>query len=305
MKRRLPPLNPLLAFEAAARHLSFTRAADELGVTQGAVSRQVKVLEDYLGITLFDRETTGLRLTPAAERYAQTATRALDSIHRATDHLTVTHNHTTLSVRSYSSLLTRWLVPRLAGFHAKHPEIEVRLLASPDTVDFERDACDVAIAYEPRMNGVIRHHLFSDELSPVCSPAFADEWSLRTPADLTDVPVLVLHARRSDWAQWLNIAGHPNLRLARQIYFDDLSVLIECALQGQGIAIGQTAYLQRELCAGLLIRPFDTTLRRETGYHLVFPKERADLEKVRIFASWLLKQINSRSAKTSCTAASS
>lgn len=301
-RRRLPPLNPLLAFEVAARCISFTRAAEELCVTQGAISRQVKVLEDYLNVQLFERESSGLRLTQGAEAFAATLTSAFDRINRATDHFQATRNHSTLIVRSYSTLLTRWLVPRLTGFYAKHPEIEVRLVANPDPVNFERDTCDVGIVYSPRMIDVERNFLFSDALMPVCNPTVIEEWNLKSPRDLLDTPALILNARQADWADWLAIAGLKGQPLLRKMYFDDLSIVYECALQGQGVAMGQTAYLQRELADGRLVRPFEPVLRREAGYYLVYPKQRLEFEKVRIFIDWLLGQCARPTTETSSEA---
>lgn len=289
-RRRLPPLNPLLAFEAAARCISFTRAADELCVTQGAISRQVKVLEDYLGIPLFERVNNGLRLTQGAEAFAVTLTSAFDRINRATDHFEATHNHSTLIVRSYSTLLSRWLVPRLTSFYAKHPEIEVRLVANPDPANFERDTCDVGIVYSPRVVEVEKDFLFSDALIPVCSPTLIDEWGVTSPGDLMDTPTLILKARQTDWTEWLSLVGLEGKSLLRKMYFDDLSIVYECALQGQGVAMGQSAYLQRELAEGKLVCPFKPMLTRETGYYLVYPKQRLEFEKVRLFRDWLMTQ---------------
>jgi len=289
-RRKLPPLNPLLTFEVAARCVSFTRAAEELCVTQGAISRQVKALEEHLGVQLFEREHNGLRLTPGAEAFAATLTSALDRINRATDHFLATRNHSTLIVRSYSTLLTRWLVPRLTSFFAKYPQIEVRLVANPDPVNFERDTCDVGIVYSPRMEGVEKHFLFSDALAPVCSPTMIDEWDLKSPRDLLDVPALVLNARQADWTDWLAMVGLGGQPLLRKMFFDDLSIVYECTLQGQGVAMGQIPYLQRELAEGKLICPFEPILRRGAGYYLVYPKQRLEFEKVRVFSDWLLTQ---------------
>ncbi len=288
MAPSVPPLNPLHAFEVAARHLSFTKAAAELHVTQGAVSRQIKALEDHLGFELFTRTPAGIVLTPGGHAYAAALTDAFARIARATDELVTARSHTVLTIRSYTTFLVRWLIPLLPSFHVAHPNIEVRLVSASDTVDFQRDNVDLAIRYgSGRWRTLESDLLLTDELFPVCSPALAAAADLRTPADLARCTFLHLNLRRMDWPDWLAEAGHAGVEPTNHLFFEDLGVVYQCATAGLGVAIGQGAYVADDLAAGRLVAPLDVVLRRTTGYYLVCPKERAGVTKIAAFRQWL------------------
>jgi LysR family glycine cleavage system transcriptional activator len=292
MKRRLPPLNPLRAFEAAARHMSFTKAADEMNVTQGAVSRQVKALEDYLGFALFERTPKGLALSRNGRVYVGTLTESFERIARATDELVTTRTHTILTIRGYTTFLVRWLIPLLPEFQVRHPNIEVRLVSASEPVDFERDNVDVGIRYGyGRWSGLKSDLLFLDALVPVCSPALMQAAQLRTPADLARSTLLHLNLRRDDWPDWLAGAGHDPLQAANNLFLEDLSVVHQCAMAGMGVAIAQQAYIRSDLAGGKLVAPFDFVLARPKGYFLVCPRDRADTTKILTFWNWLLERI--------------
>ncbi len=286
---QLPPLNPLRAFEAAARNRSFTRAAAELGVTQGAVSRHVRSLEDRLGFALFERAAGGLELSPSSRAYAAAVSDAFDRIARATEGLLATQAHAVLVVRGYTTFLARWLIPRLPSFQLLHPDIDVRLVSASTAVDFDRDAVDVAIRYG---NGRWRHCradlLFQDELTPVCHPDYLARCGASGPADLLRRATLLHHnLRPGDWPDWLASGGLAAPDPGRARHFEDLGIIYESARAQLGLAMGQRAYLGRELGAGTLIEPFPTVLRRSLGYYLVCREERAALPKIRLFREWL------------------
>lgn len=294
LPRRMPPLNPLRAFEAAARHLSFTRAADELGVTQGAVSRHIRALEDRLGFPLFERTAQGLRLEQGGRVYAQVLRDSFTRIARATDNLVATQNHSVLTIRGYTTFFIRWLIPRLPEFQIAHPDMEVRLVAATDPVDFDRDAVDIGIRYgNGHWRGWRSDLLFMDDLFPVCGAGYLSSRDVGSPVALLTGSTLLHHnLRSSDWSDWFAAAGIDQTR-HNNLYFEDLSIIYECARANLGIAIGQRAYIEDDLAAGRLVRPFDVALKRNLGYYLVCPAERADAPKIKLFRDWLLRDVES------------
>ncbi len=288
VKYRIPPLNALRAFEAAARNLSFTKAGSELSVTQGAISRQVRLLEEFFGFELFERSPRGVELNRVGQIYAAAIGEALDTITRATDKLATTSTHTVLTIRGYTNLLVRWLTPLLPDFHLRHPNIEIRLISAGDPVDFDRDKVDLGIRFGfGRWRGLDSDPLFMDELTPVCSPRVRDALALEHPSDLARANLLHLNLRQADWPDWFASAGLEVPASSENVYLEDLGVLYQCAIAGQGVAMGQYQYVREYLAGGSLVAPFDIVLRRQTGYYLVCPKERAELAKVATFRRWL------------------
>jgi LysR family transcriptional regulator, glycine cleavage system transcriptional activator len=294
--RRIPPLNPLRAFEAAARHSSFTKAADEMNVTQGAISRQVRELERHLGFDLFERVHGRLELGRSGRAYAAALTDAFDRIARATEELVATRTQTILAIRSYTTLLVRWLIPLLPDFQVEHPNIEIRLVSASDHVNFDRDNVDLGIRYGygrwPKLQSDL---LFEDELFPVCSPKLREAAQLKTPRDLSRCTLLHLNLRRADWPDWLAAAGVESLQVANNLFLEDLGVVYQCATAGLGVAMGQRAYVLDDLAAGRLVAPFSVVLRRSAGYYLVCPKERANVAKILTFRRWLQGLLAERS----------
>ena len=292
MRRRIPPLNQLRAFEAAARHSSFTKAAEEMCITQGAISRQVKALEDYLGFELFERTGAGVELTAAASAFGNGLSAALDKIARVTDELVASRTRRVLTVRGYTCFLMRWLAPMLPDFQREASHIDVRLMSSTENTNFDTDQVDIAIMYgEGVWPGVKADLLFGDEIVPVCSAELLRSGNVvRGARDLRHFMLLHHYRRPRDWSDWLAAAGCPDLRANGDRMFEDLSVAYECMLAGMGFLITQRAYVQRDLEAGRVIAPFDTVLHRRRGYYLAYRKEHAEWDKVAAFRNWLLSR---------------
>ncbi|MGJ4915514.1 transcriptional regulator GcvA [Bradyrhizobium sp. HKCCYLRH2060] len=297
---RLPSLNGLRAFEAAARHLSFTRAASELNVTQTAISHQIKRLEDELGIRLFVRQNRSLALTPQARDYLPLVRAAFDDLRLATERLVRKDNAKVLTVSTIASLAAKWLLPRLTAFQEAHPGIDVRITTSTGLVDFRKDDVDAAIRYgRGHWPGVRAEWLMADELFPVCSPALLQgEKPLRCPADLAHHTLLQASGGYDDdWRLWLTAAGLP-VEMSRQgrLSFDLSLMTVQAAIDGLGVAIGRTAYVQDDIAKGRLVVPFKMTLPSDAGFYLVTPEGRTDPPKLKAFRQWLKGAMQQKSA---------
>jgi len=293
MNPLLPPLNPLRVFESAARHLSFTDAAQELHITQGAVSHQIKALEVWLGFALFERRARRLRLTRGGERYAAALGGVFAQIVRATQEVVSTGAKQVLTVRGHTTLLVRWLIPLLPAFQSDHPDINVRLAAGVQGVDFTREDADVGIVYGDGPWEDLRSDLlFSDALTPVMAP----ELAARLPDPCTTeallaLPLLHSNRRPQHWPDWIRAAGGSHRLAVGDMYYEDLSVIYQCATEGLGVALGQLRYLEKDLAQGRLVAPHPLVLRRPRGYHLVCPQERAEDGKIACFRNWLLAHV--------------
>jgi LysR family glycine cleavage system transcriptional activator len=287
MPRRLPPLNALKAFEAAARHESFTRAADELCVTQGAVSHQVKALEAELGLKLFNRERQRLVITEAGRSYLATVRDALDRIADGTERLLRRQNTGVVTVSTSPNFAAKWLVHRLSRFAQAHPTIDLRVSASLHHIDFAREDIDLAIRHgdgnEPGLH-VVR--LCAEELFPVCSPKLLNGRKHFTPADLRDAVLLHVNDRQ-DWTRWLDAAGITDIDVSRGPVLNQASMAIDAAVDGQGVALARTALASWDLIGGRLVRPFELALRVLYAYWIVCPKAAARLPKIVAFSQWL------------------
>jgi LysR family glycine cleavage system transcriptional activator len=291
MKRRLPSLNGLKAFEASARHESFTRAAAELHVTQGAVSQQVKALEEELGVKLFLRERQRLAITDAGRAYLETVRDAFDRISTGTERLLQRQASGLLNVSTSPNFAAKWLVHRLGRFSEAHPEIDLRISASMHHVDFAREEVDVAVRHgEGRWPGLHVARLCAEELFPVCSPALLQgPRGLRSPPDLKHHPLL--HANDpTHWRQWIERAGAAGIDADRGVVFNQASMAIDAAIQGQGVAMARTALAAWDLLAGRLVRPFKLALEAPFALWIVCPKATAELPKIATFRQWLLDE---------------
>jgi LysR family transcriptional regulator, glycine cleavage system transcriptional activator len=289
MSRRLPPLNALPDFEAAARYLSFTKAAQELHVTHGAVSRQVKSLEDYLGFRLFRRMNRSLRLTDEGQVYARTVGELLDALAEATRRLRTRDETGGLTVSTTYSFTSGWLVPRLGRFRALHPEIDVRLQADDQVIDFVRDSVDVVIRYgRGHYPGLTAERLMGDDYAPVSSPVLLKgKHPLRRPADLRHHVLLHEEGAEVDWRMWLMAAGVEGVDASRGPIFSHSVMAIQAAIRGEGVTLGRTVLIEEELAARQLVRLFDLRLKTEMAYYIVYPPRSLERPKVRAFRDWL------------------
>ncbi|MEW6643248.1 MAG: transcriptional regulator GcvA [Pseudomonadota bacterium] len=290
MTARLPSLNGLRAFEAAARHLSFTHAAAELNVTQTAISHQIRRLEEELGLQLFVRKNRALTLTPAARDYLPGIRAAFQDLRLATDRLLRRDASPVLTVSTLASFAAKWLLPRLATFQEAHPGIDVRITTSTEMVDFSKDDVDAAIRYgRGHWSGLQATWLTADELFPVCSPALLrGDHPLRQPEDLARYVLLHTSSSGDDWRLWLTAAGLPT-DLARHGPIFDLNLMtVQAAIDGLGVAIGRTSYVQDDIDKGRLVVPFDITLPADAGFYLVAPLTSADNPKISAFREWLV-----------------
>ncbi|MEY9750424.1 LysR family glycine cleavage system transcriptional activator [Bradyrhizobium japonicum] len=292
MTARLPSLNGLRAFEAAARHLSFTLAASELNVTQTAISHQIRRLEEELGIRLFVRQNRALALTPEARDYLPGVRAAFNDLRLATDRLLRKDDDKVLTVSTLASLAAKWLLPRLTDFQEQHPGIDVRITTSTSLVDFQRDNVDAAIRYgRGQWPGLRADWLMADELFPVCSPSLLrGDKPLRQPEDLKGYPLLhTSNANSDDWRLWLTAAGLPG-DIARQpgITFDMIFMTIQAAIDGIGVAMGRTSYVQDDIAKGRLVVPFKIALPADAGFYLVAPEGRREAPKLLAFREWMI-----------------
>ncbi|MFQ5995526.1 MAG: transcriptional regulator GcvA, partial [Acidiferrobacterales bacterium] len=261
MARRLPPLNAVRAFEAAARHLSFTKAAEELHVTQAAISHQVRALEGYLGFKLFRRLNRALVLTEEGQTYLPPVKRVFDQLFEATKRLTESESRGRLTVSVLPSFAARWLVPRLGRFREAHPDIDVRVAPAAELVDFARDDVDVAIRYgRGRYLGLRVDRLMTEDIMPVCSPALLKGAKvLKRPSDLAH-HTLLHDEDHGDWRTWLIAAGAKDVDATRGTVFTDSGMLIQAAVGGQGVALARGALAADDLAADRLVRPFELSL---------------------------------------------
>ncbi|UEM06377.1 transcriptional regulator GcvA [Skermanella rosea] len=288
MGRRLPPLNAIRAFEAAARHLSFTRAAEELNVTQAAISHQIKGLEDVLGVPLFRRLNRALVLTEAGQGYLPPLREALDQIADATAKLKAADGGGSLTISTIASFAAKWLVPRLPHFQEQHPHLDVLLSTTPQMVDFTQQDVDAAIRFgRGGWEGVRAEKLLTEDIFPVCSPALLEgPKRLRTPEDLAGFTLL-----HDDfligWTMWLQSAGVRGVDAARGPRFTDSALVLQAAVAGHGIALARRVLAADDLDAGRLVAPFGITLPTELAYYFVAPPRYFDRPKVAAFYEWV------------------
>jgi LysR family glycine cleavage system transcriptional activator len=294
MTARLPSLNGLRAFEAAARHLSFTNAAAELNVTQTAISHQIRRLEDELGIRLFLRQNRALALTSQARDYLPGVRAAFNDLRLATDRLQRKGNDRVLTISTLASLAAKWLMPKLSTFQAAHPDIDVRITTSNSLVDFNTGDVDAAIRYgRGQWPGLRADWLTADQVFPVCSPTLlAGERPLRSPADLAHHTLLHSSGYDDDWRLWLTAAG-LSADIAKQpsLSFDMIFMTLQAAIDGLGVAITRTTYVEGDLAKGRLVVPFQIRLPADAGFYLVAPEAAAETPKLAAFRQWLLASI--------------
>jgi LysR family glycine cleavage system transcriptional activator len=295
MKRYMPPLNHLRAFEAAVRHESFTKAAHELNVTQGAISRHIRDLEDYLGFKLFQRINNTLQVPRESRQFADTLTKSFDQIHRASQELKLSKRRTILTVRGYTNFIVRWLIPRLPEFQAHHPKVEIRISAGREEEDFSTDDIDLAIRFGrgnwPRLHS---EFLFSMDMVPVCSPALMQRLELKRPEDVLRTTVYNSYLRRDEWLQWFKLVSDLPFKPVNEVLTEDLAVAHQCVISGMGMGLTQRHYVIEDLAAGRLVIPFDVPLRNDSGFYVVCPVEHVTQPKNAAFREWLLSVVRSQ-----------
>jgi LysR family glycine cleavage system transcriptional activator len=290
MPRRMPPLNALKAFEAAARSESFTRAAQELNVTQGAVSHQVKALEATLGIKLFNRERQRLVMTEAGRDYLAVVRDAFDQIAAGTERLMQRQGSGVLTVSTSPDFAAKWLVNRLGRFAESHPEIDLRVSAAAHQVDFAGEDVDVAVRHgDGKWPGLDVVRLCSERLFPVCSPKLvAGRNRIAAASDLLKFPLLRLDDWKT-WTKWFAAAGVVG-PVAHGPVLNRASMLIDAAVDGQGIALARTALAAWDLINGRLVTPIDVSLKMSNTYWIVCPKATSSVPKIATFRKWLLAE---------------
>jgi LysR family glycine cleavage system transcriptional activator len=293
-RRRLPPLNALRAFEAAARHLNFSRAADELAVTPGAVSQQIQNLEDYVGAALFKRTPKGLLLTDAAQTALPALREAFDRLAEAASLLTAAVDGRRLTVSVAPSFAAKWLVPRLGLFEAAHPLVDVWLSADMEVVDFASGEIDLAIRYGTgRYPGLEVQRLMAETVIAVASPDLIASHPLNELSDLAGQ--VLLHDGSPDaddscpdWPMWLAARGVKGVDGSRGPRFNQSSLVIEAAMAGRGVALAKRALAQDDLDAGRLVAPpMGAAMSVDFAYYLVHPKAKGRLPQVKAFVGWI------------------
>jgi len=294
----LPPLDLIQGFEAAARNLSFTRAADELFITQSAVSRQIRALEEHLSVTLFERRHRALALTEQGRTLYRAATDLLERLQNVTDALRTVGIAPHLTVTTTSGFASLWLIPRLRGFTVLHPDVDVRISATYKPINLERNLVDVAVRYcrtEVVPEGAVR--LFGEELFPVCAPSLVDEG----PHPLVKLQDLehhaLLHMEEAggllDWGTWLASQDIFDIKPAASLRFDGYEQMIGAALSGQGVAMGIGRLVGGLLEEGRLVAPFAKSVTGQGAYYVIRSSLTGDRPHVRAFVDWLIEAARS------------
>ncbi|MDD9925446.1 MAG: transcriptional regulator GcvA [Rhodospirillaceae bacterium] len=286
-----PPLNALRTFECAGRHLSFVHAAEELNVTPGAVSRQVKVLEEWLGAPLFRRRHKQVLLTPMGRNYLQAVSEPLERIASATERVRQSEMDRPIAISCYPTFALRWLVPRWGDFYDQHPDIDVQLTTTLQPVDFTRGDVDAAILVGEggqTWPGLEAKKLVDVDLLPVCSPQLCEgQNALTRPEELARFTLLHGTPRRDDWQRWLRFAGVDGVDAQTGVTFDSLNLSIQAAIEGLGVAIAVEALVDEDLAAGRLIQPFGPVRRSGRPFYIVRPPDRLRNRRLRAFVDWL------------------
>ncbi len=303
MNRMLPGTRALRTFEAAARHLNFTRAADELGLTPAAVSYQIKEIEDQLALTLFTRTSRSIKLTPAGAVLFEAAADALHTLHRATSRARrMARGATQLRVSLSARFATNWLLPRLPAFQAEHPALALSFDVSDELRDFDTDDIDVAIRFSngrtPRTRA---ERLFDTVIVPVCSPRLLEaDPALRTPRDLQRHMLCYVDWQTEDmvwpnWRMWMAAAGIEDFDDSRCVAFNDTGFVVQAVVEGNAVGLADLEMIGGDLAKGRLVRLFDIGVPVGAGYahHLVYPEASAQDPRVRAFRAWLLREAQS------------
>jgi LysR family glycine cleavage system transcriptional activator len=296
VRRSLPPLNALRAFEAAARHLSLSLAANELNVTPAAISHQVRLLEDHIGLPVFERNGRGLALTDAGAAGLPDLREAFARLSAAMDAIGSLGETGTLSVSVAPSFAAKWLLPRLESFEREQPQIDVHVSVSMQLADFARDRIDVAIRYGAGgYPEVFFEKLLAETVMPVCSPDLLRGRILHSPRDLLSLTLLHDDSPDNDpscpnWEMWLRAAGVEDVEVDRGPRFNQASLVIESAILGRGVALAKSTLAAADIEAGRLVRPIEAERPVDFAYYFVAPRAKLNLPKVVYFRDWLRRQ---------------
>lgn len=300
MPWQLPPLNALRAFEAAARHQSFTLAAEELHVTPGAISRHIRALESTLGIPLFIRNNRDVRLTLESKAYREVLTDAFRRINAGTENLLNTRRDGPLRITCSMIVAVRWLFPRLPRFHSRYPHRHISVATSLSTTpaQFESDSADAVIRLgtDEWPSNIVSHPLFGSELVAICSPKLLENGPpLRSPEDLAHHTLLSSNLRPHSWQHWLRAAGVTNVNLDQAVRFESSALTYAAAMEGMGVALGERAFIGEDLRKGRLIVPLSFCHRNPENFHLIYPRESEHVSRLKEFRAWALEEAaNSR-----------
>ncbi len=293
--RRLPPLNSLRAFESAARLLSFTKAAEELSVTPGAISQQIKSLETYLGLKLFQRRNKMVLLTEEAQICLPYLKEGFDRLAEAMEVVQQKSCNKPLTITAAGSFASRWLMPRLRSFQKCHSDIDVRIDVRSELVDLVREDIDVGIRFGGgNYPGLQKDYLLPQEVFPVCSPKLLEQGPpLRTADDLSHYTLIhgvdyAIDSTQPDWEMWLTTMGVDSVDSSRGLHFSQVEMVIQAAIEGQGIALAGSVVVEEALRAGDLIQPFELRLQLNFAYYLVYAHSKAQLPRVEAFRDWIL-----------------
>lgn len=292
MSRRLPPLNSLKAFEAAARHLSFTRAADELFVTQAAISHQIKALEEFLSMKLFLRKNRSLLLTEEGQGYYLDLKDIFRALQDSTERLLAKGAKGMLTVALPPSLAIQWLVPRINKFSQINPEIDVRIKAVDFDDGFLADDVDIAIYYgRGKWPGLQADKMHTDYLTPVCSPSLFQGTKPLEELDDLQQHHLLHDSSREAWKNWIRHFNVLGVNVEQGPIFSHSMLVLQAAALGQGIALGHSVLARPEIDAGRLVCPFEEKMINKNAYYLVCHQSLADLGKIAAFRTWILDQV--------------
>ena len=303
LANRLPPLNALRAFEASARQLSFTRAAEELFVTQAAVSHQIKALEEHLGIKLFMRKNRSLFLTEEGQSYYLDIKDIFNSLHEATERLLARGAKGAITVSVQPSFAIQWLVPRLTAFNALHPDIDVRIKAVDQAENSLTEDVDVAIYYgRGSWPNIHADKLNTEYLIPVCSPVLLQENAVNGKPPLLSLDALQNHTllhdtSRRDWKRWFKQVGVKGVNVNHGPIFSHSAMVVQAALYGQGIALAYSVLAQPDIDSGRLVCPFNDVLMSKNAYFVVCREAQKDIGKIEAFRLWLLEMVATEQEK--------
>ena len=292
--RRLPPLNAVRAFEAAARRGNFNQAAEELSVTPSAISHQVRTLEEFFGTKLFRRSGRNVELTTKSRDFLRSVTQALDQINAASQRMMRRPEGNLLNIAVAPTFATGWLVPRMLEFQVVHPELEIRMCTTMNFADFHDSDIDLAINYSAGEfpDGLESVRIMAEHCVPVCSPQYMREHGpLHTPDDIRNCTLLHALPRIGQWRNWLEVAGVSGVDAERGPKFQSTPLALEAAKSALGVAISNREFVQDHIRQGTLVAPFQVEVPSQSGFYLIYPQERASDPKIEAFRDWLLAKV--------------